>query len=176
MGESIGYVSDESPAQQPETPAHQSAVPARLTFRLTRISLLAVFVVLLGVTPIAWVAPWLLVMYLIPLVLLIWLLRIRTVVDTEMLSTRSLTGSARFRWDEVRSFRLDEKKWLRAVLTSGKEVRLPAVRVRDLPRLSALSGGRLSDPATTATPDQSAEAPADDAGQSDSADQHDESQ
>jgi hypothetical protein len=33
------------------------------------------------------------------------------------------------------------------VLNDGSELALPAVHVRDLPRLSAVSGGRLPDPA-----------------------------
>jgi hypothetical protein len=34
-----------------------------------------------------------------------------------------------------------------AVLTDGAELPLPAVTVRDLPQLAAVSGGRLPDPA-----------------------------
>jgi hypothetical protein len=35
------------------------------------------------------------------------------------------------------------------VLTDGSELALPAVHVRDLPRLAAVSGGRLPDPAAS---------------------------
>jgi len=35
------------------------------------------------------------------------------------------------------------------VLSDGSELPLPAVHVRDLPRLAAVSGGRLPDPSTS---------------------------
>ncbi len=143
-------MSDESPAEKPETdsgePQDGRQAPSTLTFRITRTSLLAVIVLTLCVTPLAWATPWLLLTYLVPLLLVVWVLRLRTVVDTEKLTTRTLLGGSRVPWDEVRSFRLDERRWLRATLISGKEVLLPAVRVRDLPTLSSMSGGRLSDP------------------------------
>lgn len=132
--------------------AAPSDTPARLTFRITSVTLLAVFTVAICVTPIAWARPWLLPMYLIPLLLLVWIMRVRTVVDTEGITARTVLRTKRFGWDEVQSFRLDERRWLRAVLSSGKEVQLPSVRVRDLPHLSAMSGGRLSDP-TAQVPD-----------------------
>ena len=147
-------MSDESPAEGPATDSPGPQASPKLTFRITRTALLAVAVLTLGVTPLAWARPWLLAAYLVPLVLLVWVLRLRTVVDSEALTTRTLLGGSRVGWDEVRSFRLDERRWLRAVLTSGKQVLLPAVRVRDLPTLSSISGGRLSDP-TAQSPSES---------------------
>lgn len=126
--------------------------PASLTFRITPISLFAVITVAICVTPMAWVAAWLLSLYAIPVLLLVWVLRCRTVVDADQLSVRTMLRSTTVPWDEVRSLHLDERRWLRAVLVSGKKIRLPSVRVRDLPRLSAMSGGRLPDPATAESP------------------------
>lgn len=131
-------------------------LPRSLTFRITRITLLVIFVLAICMTPVAWAAPWTLSLYLIPLVLIVWVLRARTVVTADAISARMLR-TRRVPWSEVRSFRLDQRRWLRAVLRddaeagSTREVLLPAVRVRDLPRLAAMSGGRLPD--LTATTD-----------------------
>ncbi|SEG61476.1 PH domain-containing protein [Saccharopolyspora kobensis] len=158
-GETIDGVS-ETP-QQPEQPENdqvadapasseqpkQPELPKSLTFRITPVSLLAVLAILVCATPLAWAAyPWGLLVYLIPLGLAWWILRTRTTVGQDQVKVRTALGGDRFGWDEVTSLRLDEKRWLKAVLTSGKEITLPAVRVRDLPRLSVMSGGRLPNP------------------------------
>ncbi|GAA4619574.1 PH domain-containing protein [Saccharopolyspora hordei] len=138
------HPADEAPASsQPEQPP----LPKSLTFRITPVSLLAVVAVLVCATPLAWGAyPWGLLVYLVPLGLAWWILRTRTTVSPERIAVRTALGSNRFDWDQVASLRLDEKRWLKAVLSSGQEVTLPAVRVRDLPRLSVMSGGRLPNP------------------------------
>ncbi len=43
-------------------------------------------------------------------------------------------------------FRVAERGDLWLVTTCGTEVRLPVLRARDLPRLAAVSGGRIPDP------------------------------
>ncbi|MGW1676666.1 PH domain-containing protein [Saccharopolyspora sp. NPDC002376] len=151
----------ETPQQQPEqpeddqvaeTPASseqpkQPELPKSLTFRITPVSQLAVLSILVCATPLAWAAyPWGLLVYLIPLGLSWWIARTRTTVSPERVAVRTALSGTRFDWDEVASLHLDEKRWLKAVLTSGKEITLPAVRVRDLPRLSVMSGGRLPNP------------------------------
>lgn len=141
-----GADTTESDGADAEASAGASAVPARLTFRITPISLLAVLTVAICVTPVAWYQPWLLLLYLLPAGLLVWIFRVRTVVTADSITATAL-GRTRIPWDDVRSVKLDERRWVRAVLDSGKEVLLPAVRVRDLPRLAAMSGGRLPDPA-----------------------------
>ncbi|QUH04593.1 PH domain-containing protein [Saccharopolyspora erythraea] len=130
-----------------------------MTYRITPVSLLAALTVLIGVTPVAWTAgPWALSLYLIPLALVVWVLRTRTTIDATHITARRVLGSTRIGWDEIASFRLDERRWLRAVLNSGKEVVLPAVRVRDLPRLAAVSGGRIPDLTERTAGDADAEA------------------
>lgn len=139
-------------------------VPSPLTFRITPVTLLVVLVIAVCVTPVAWVRPWTLSIYLVPLLLAVWVLRSRTVVDTDRITARTMLKTTRIPWDQVQSFRLNERRWLRAVLASGetnsastsdkraREVLLPAVRVRDLPRLATLSGGRLSAPSVEQPP------------------------
>lgn len=150
--------------------AAQAAEPPRsLTFRITRVTLLVVLVLAVCMTPVAWVQPWMLSIYLVPLALSVWVLRTCTVVDHDVITARTLR-TTRIRWDEVQSFRLDQRRWLRAVLRDdaaagrGKEVLLPAVRVRDLPRLAAMSGGRLPRFDATTQPDEEPDSPASDDG------------
>lgn len=144
-GETAASETPGTDAAGAEAPAAAGAVPARLTFRITPISLLAVLTVAICVTPVAWYQPWLLLLYLLPAGLLVWIFRVRTVVTADSITATALART-RIPWDDVRSVKLDERRWVRAVLDSGKEVLLPAVRVRDLPRLAAMSGGRLPDP------------------------------
>ncbi|WP_246868828.1 PH domain-containing protein [Saccharopolyspora sp. ASAGF58] len=123
--------------------------PKSLTFRITPVALLAVLAITICATPLATTAgTWALLLYLIPLGLLVWILRTRTTVDARQVVVRTSFGRTKFSWDDVVSLRLNERRWLKAVLRSGKEVQLPAVRVRDLPRVAAISGGRLPDPTT----------------------------
>lgn len=122
-------------------------LPERLTFRITPVSLIGVLTVAVCVSPAAAAIPWLLWLYVIPLALLVWVLRVRTTVDRDGITARTVTRRIRFDWDDVRALRLNERKWVHAVLLSGRDIKLPAVRVRDLPRVAAMSGGRISDPA-----------------------------
>lgn len=129
------------------------AVPKSLTFHLTRTSLLAVAVVAVCTTPIAFAQPfpYLLPAFLIPAALAYAVLWPRTIATDEGIRTRLLAGETSFGWDELASVRLNERRWVRAVLESGgegrtREVRLSAVRVRDLSHLALMSGGRLPDP------------------------------
>lgn len=131
-----------------------SSGPASLTFRILPISLLTVLIIAVCVTPLAFAHPALLSLYLIPLLLGAWVLGARTVVTPEKISARALVRDLDIGWDDIEGFKLNERRWLRAVLTSGKEVVLPAVRVRDLPRLAAMSGGRIPDPSAETQRDE----------------------
>nr|WP_246300921.1 PH domain-containing protein [Actinopolyspora biskrensis] len=70
----------------------------------------------------------------------------RTVAGPSGLTTRSLFRTESLEWTEIKALRLDERRWVRAITHSGREIPLPVVRVRDVPRLAATSGGRLRDP------------------------------
>lgn len=130
-----------------EATADRADGPRTLTLRVTRVHLVFVAALIMFVTPMATMAggPWLL-LYLLPLAVGWWVLRTGTTADTERVRVRTALGGADFGWDELASLRLRSNRWVKAVLTSGKEIRLPAVRVRDLPELAAISGGRLTDP------------------------------
>ncbi len=127
-----------------------------VTFRLPLIGLIGIFALAVGSTPLAFAAPGLQALYLVPAGLAVWLLRTRTVAGADILVAHRLLRSRRVAWSEVARLRVQEHSWVRMVLHSGEEVTLPAVRARDLPLLAAVSGGRIDDPAAApegATPE-----------------------
>jgi len=131
----------------------RSAAPApRVAFRISPLTLLAALALAVCMTPVASAAPLLWLLYLVPLGVIVWTLRVRTVADAEAVTVRRILGRRRVPWSEISSLRLGPSSWgdrsrVSAVLTDGAELPLPAVYVRDLPQLAAVSGGRLPDPA-----------------------------
>jgi hypothetical protein len=122
-------------------------VPApTATFRIPLTALLGVFALAIGATPLALTVPGLQVLYVLPIGLAVWLLRTRTVASSDALVAHRMLRSRRLPWGEVDRLRVAERSWCRAVLSTGEEVALPAVRARDLPVLAVVSGGRITDP------------------------------
>lgn len=124
----------------------QVPVPSRLVFRIPATAVLGALLFAITATPFAWAAPGLFAIYLIPVVAIYWVLRVRTVADREKLVARTLFGRHVVPWSDVRAFRVSEKSWVRAVVEDGNELPLPMVRTRHLPALSLISDGRLEDP------------------------------
>jgi Bacterial PH domain len=120
--------------------------PVPVVFRPARLSILAAILLAVCATPIAFAAPFLWLVYLVPLAMIFWVLRVQTVADAEAVTVRRIAGTRRVPWAEISSLRLSERAGVSAVLTGGDELPLPAVRVRDLPQLAAVSGGRLPSP------------------------------
>lgn len=118
---------------------------ASAVFRPARLTILAAIALAVCATPVAFGAPWLWLVYLIPLGIVVWVLRVRTTADADAVTVRRLLGHRRVPWSDISSLRLRERR-VAAVLSDGAEVPLPAVAARDLSRLSAVSGGRLADP------------------------------
>ncbi len=116
----------------------------RAVFRIPPLTILGAVLLAVCATPVAFGAPWFWLVYLLPVAVVVWVLRVRTTVDEEALTVRRLVGSRRVPWSEIRSLHLRDKGGVRAVLTDGAELPLPSVRVRDLPQLAAASGGHLS--------------------------------
>ena len=116
----------------------------RAVFRIPPLAILGAVLLAVCATPAAFGAPWFWLVYLLPVAVVVWVLRVRTTVDEEALTVRRLIGSRRVPWSEIRSLHLRDKGGVRAVLTDGAELPLPSVRVRDLPQLAAASGGHLS--------------------------------
>ena len=116
-------------------------------FRPSPLIVLVALAIAFCATPFAFGAPFLWLVYLVPLGIVAWVLRVRTVADPEAVTVRRLVGGRRVPWSEISSLRLGARTRVSAVLTDGAELPLPAVHVRDLPQLAAASGGRLPDPA-----------------------------
>jgi hypothetical protein len=119
----------------------------RTLFRSSPLTVLAALALAVCATPFASAAPLLWLVYLVPLGIIVWTLRVRTEVDPGAVTVRRVLGRRRVPWSEISSLRLGDRARVSAVLTDGSELPLPAVHVRDLPQLAAASGGRLPDPA-----------------------------
>jgi Bacterial PH domain len=120
-------------------------VPTRL--RMSRTMLLPVVVFALCLLPVAFVSSWALLVLLVPGLLALWVLRVGVTVGDDGIGVQSLVGRRRIGWDELAGIRVGERGDLYLVTTRSTELRLPVLRARDLPRLSALSGGRIDVPA-----------------------------
>lgn len=118
-------------------------VPAPARLRMTRTALLPVVILALCVLPVAAVSPWAALILLVPLVAALWVLRVGVDVDDSGVTVRALVGRRTVPWARVAGLRVGERGGLWLVTTAGSEVRLPVVRVRDLPQLAELSGGRI---------------------------------
>jgi hypothetical protein len=114
--------------------------------RMARTAMVPVFLLLLCAVPLAFAASWTPVFLLVPALAFAWVLRVGVDVDDDALTVRSLVGSRRVAWSELAGIRVGERSDLWLVTTRGTEVRVPVLRARDLPRLAALSGGRIPSP------------------------------
>ena len=119
--------------------------PARL--RMNRTALIPVGLLALCTIPLAVAAPWTPVLLLVPLAVAVWVLRVGVDISDDGLTVRSLAGQRRVPWGEVAGIRVAPRGDLWLVTTRGTELRLPVMRARDLPRLAAVSGGRIDVPA-----------------------------
>jgi hypothetical protein len=113
---------------------------------MPRTALLPVALLALCMVPLASAAPWTPVLLLIPLAVALWVLRVGVDIADDGLTVRSLVGERRVPWTELVGIRVAPRGDLWLVTTRGTEVRMPVLRARDLPRLAALSGGRIEVP------------------------------
>jgi hypothetical protein len=118
--------------------------PARL--RMNRTALFPVGLLALCTVPLAFAAPWTPILLLLPLAVALWVLRVGLDIGDDGLTVRALAGERRVPWDELAGIRVADRGELWLVTTGGTEVRVPVMRARDLPRLAALSGGRIDVP------------------------------
>jgi hypothetical protein len=117
---------------------------------MSRTMVLPVVVFALCLLPVALLSPWALLVLLVPALLAAWVLRVAVTVGDDGVGVQSLVGRRQVPWAEVAGIRVGRRGDLWLVTTRGTEVRLPVLRARDLPRLSALSGGRIDVPAPPA--------------------------
>src|ERR687886_655406 len=114
------------------------STPARM--RMSRTALLPVAIFFVCVLPLATAHLWTLVFLVLPVAVAAVVLRTGIDVDDAGITVRSAVGRRLVGWDELAGVRVGRRRELWLVTRQGSEVRLPVLRVRDLPRLAALSG------------------------------------
>lgn len=145
----------------------------RIVFRVPAVGILAALLLGAGATPIAVTLRYGWLVYFVPLALIVFVMRTRTVVDRNGMVARTVFGRTLVPWEDLRSLRVSEKSWVRAVLDNDREVTLPAVRTGSVPLLSQVSGGLVPDP--SAPVEETVEDPAGDPVEEPSAEETDES-
>lgn len=95
---------------------------------------------------------------LVPLVFIVWTLRVRTTVTTKAITTRYLFRAGKtMQWEDFRALRFNRAGRAYAVDNQENSFWLPGVTFNSLASLSSASGGRIPDPVTparTATDDK----------------------
>lgn len=137
-----------SPSQPvPPRPSSHTAEPVEQSIHISKLSILPVLMLAFGLTFVIFASPpWVSVLWLVPVAVLAWTLRVRTVVSPDGLQLRRMFSSRKVEWSELKGFRFPKRGWARAELTDGSEVTLPVVTFGRLPQLAAASGGRVTDP------------------------------
>jgi hypothetical protein len=113
---------------------------------MSRTALLPVVLLALCMLPLATVSGWALLLLLIPAAVAAWVVRVGVDIGDDGLTVRSVLGQRQLPWSRLAGIRVAPRGELWLVTTAGTEVRLPVMRARDLPRLAALSGGRIDVP------------------------------
>ncbi len=117
------------------------------SFRVNRVALLPVLLLTVCVVPLAFAATWTLVFLLVPVLAATWVLRVGVDVGDDGVRVRSPAAARHVPWGEVAGIRVAVRGDLWLVSSRGTVVGPPVLRARDLPRLAALSGGRIPAPA-----------------------------
>ncbi|MCZ2812574.1 MULTISPECIES: PH domain-containing protein [unclassified Modestobacter] len=114
--------------------------------RMSRIALVPVLFLTICVLPVTVGTPWAWLLMAVPLALAAWVFRVGVDLGDDGVTVRSLVARRTIAWDEVAGIRVGERADLWLVTTAGTQLQLPVLRARDLPRLAALSGGRIPAP------------------------------
>jgi Bacterial PH domain len=90
--------------------------------------------------------PWVALLLVIPVILSIYIIRLRTVADRDTVTARNLLSSETVGWEDIEGLRFSRTSWARAQLKDGRELLLPAVTFATLPKLTEASAGRVPNP------------------------------
>jgi ethanolamine transporter EutH len=118
----------------------------RVVVRISPMAHVASCFLALGVLALVIAVPWSSPLLAMPILTSAMIVRYRTVADSQSVTARTLLDSRTVGWEEIKGLRFVKGMWARAELTSGKEMRLPAVTFSVLPQLTAISGGRVPNP------------------------------
>lgn len=116
-------------------------------FRVPAISLVGVAFLAVCLAPTAFAeVPGLWALYVVPLAMLVFVVRTRTVATAKGLSVRTMFGHRELPWEALKGLAISDRAQVRAVLADDTQVPLPTVRTRHLPVISLVSEGRFADP------------------------------
>lgn len=115
--------------------------PLRVRYRLPWPAILLPLALVLAAGPLAASGGALTVLWLVPLLALVWLLITRTDATPNGLTVTGLRGRRTIAWDGLRLHR-DGQRWVVAVEPNDRRTRLPMVTAVDLPTLVGLSDER----------------------------------
>jgi hypothetical protein len=128
-------------------PDPSSATSAPVVIRMSPMAHFATGFVALGLLALVPAFPaWGMLLLVIPVMLSVAIVRLRTVADRETVTARTLVGSRTVAWDDIEGLRFAKSAWARAKLRDGSELLLPAVTFATLPLLTTASGGRVPNP------------------------------
>ncbi len=113
---------------------------------MSRTALLPIVVLAFCMIPLSAATAWWLVLLVVPAALAAWVFRVGVDIGDEGMTVRSLAAARTVAWSELAGIRVGERGDLWLVTTGGTQVRLPVLRAGDLPRIAALSGGRIPTP------------------------------
>jgi hypothetical protein len=114
------------------------------TFRLPASALFIPVLLFMITAPLASASVWTLPLFLLPLYGLFYVFWTRTVADAHSITVYLPYRRRRIQWADLDGFEFHGPRWAIAVTLDRDRIRLPMVRPRDLTRLAAVSGGRLS--------------------------------
>lgn len=115
--------------------------------QMNRISLIPAVVAVVCALPLATASPWLLFVLLLPAAWITYVLRSGVDADDNGLVVRAMFGSIHLPWARISGLVVGRHQDLSVATVEGSTVRLPNLRVRDLPRLHEATDGRLGLPA-----------------------------
>lgn len=123
-------------------------------FRIHPIAYFAVFMMGVSAVVLAGVSlPYLGWTLVLPILVALWVRRLRTIVTDDGVTTVTLRGRRSATWEQISGLQFPRWGAVRAVLDDKSHLILPAISFRDLPRLSAASRGRIPDPYAIDSPD-----------------------
>jgi hypothetical protein len=111
-------------------------ISARL--RLPRTAYLAAGALAVFATPMVQ-APWLAIVYLLPIGAFAYIARSGTDVDADGITARAMVGSARVPWSDVVGLRVSNRGQVFALLPGDEQLRLPGARPKDIAVITAVS-------------------------------------
>jgi len=139
--------------EAPGQPIEGPPAPPAVVFRLPRLAYLAVLFLLFSVIPLAFAGDageqgspggltWRVALLIIPVAAAVFIARTQTRVDRDGLRVRLALGTHGLAWADISGLHVAPRA-IYAVARDGGAIRLPCVRVPDLPAIARLSGGRL---------------------------------